>query len=274
LIPIDFSNNSWNALEYAVQLFKSEPCNFFILHIDELNKSDENGNSFLVIAKPSPTTIKDKMNRFVERIGNLPSNVAHQFIALKEYGDFIDLIKKTVQEKKIDLIVMGTKNIFHFKATVFGSNIGNVITKVPCNVLVIPEGTALKKPKKIAFPTDFNLFYSYPILHSLTEILEISNAYLEVVHVSQSQPIFTNSQVNNKEYLNDYLHELFSNSHSFQSILGANIRDSIINYISSNEIEMLTMVAKNLNLFQQLFINNSTDHLSYHTSVPLMVIHE
>ena len=274
LIPTDFSNNSWNALEYAVQLYKGESCIFFILHIDELSKSYVKGNSFMALTKPNPSITKDKLNHFFEQIGSLPANILHQFIALEEYGNFIDIVKKIVQEKKIDLIALGTKNVSRFKASVFGNNAGNVITKVPCNVLIIPEETALKTPDKIAFPTDFNLFYSYPILNSLTEILEISKANLEVVHVSQSQPKFTNAQVNNKEYLDDYLNELFLGSHSFQTILVANIRDSIINYISSNKIDMLTLVAKNLNLFQQLFFNNSIQQLSYHTSVPLMVIHE
>ncbi|WP_341220224.1 universal stress protein [Polaribacter atrinae] len=32
LLPTDFSDNSWNAIQYAVQLFKDEKCNFFIMN--------------------------------------------------------------------------------------------------------------------------------------------------------------------------------------------------------------------------------------------------
>lgn len=32
LLPTDFSNNAWNAISYAAQLFKNEACTFYLLH--------------------------------------------------------------------------------------------------------------------------------------------------------------------------------------------------------------------------------------------------
>ena len=32
LLPTDFSENSWNAIKYALQLFKNETCRFFLLN--------------------------------------------------------------------------------------------------------------------------------------------------------------------------------------------------------------------------------------------------
>ncbi|WP_324027714.1 universal stress protein [Maribacter sp. BPC-D8] len=274
LIPSNFSSNSWNALEYAVNLFTNEQCIFYVLHVDELSNSDIHGNSLLVMTKPNRISSKESLQLLFKKISNLCTNPLHQFIALEEYGNFIDIVKKTVEAKKIDIIVMGTKGAKGLKASVIGTNTGNVITKVACNVLVIPENTIIKVPSKIAFPTDFNLFYTYPILNSITEILEISNAKLDVIHVTQFKPNFSNSQVINQAYLNDYLKELFIDKHSFNHILGKSVRDSILDYISDNKIEMLTLVAKNLNLFQQVFFNNSVEELSHQTSIPLFVMHE
>ena len=33
LIPTDFSENSWNAIKYALLFFKKTPCNFYLLHV-------------------------------------------------------------------------------------------------------------------------------------------------------------------------------------------------------------------------------------------------
>ncbi|MEQ9582104.1 MAG: universal stress protein, partial [Arenibacter sp.] len=30
LFPTDFSLNSWNAIKYAIELFKDAPCNFYV----------------------------------------------------------------------------------------------------------------------------------------------------------------------------------------------------------------------------------------------------
>ncbi|MEP2240487.1 MAG: universal stress protein [Maribacter sp.] len=274
LIPTDFSDNSWNALEYAVCFFKKVQCTFYVLHVDDLSNSDISANSFVTLNSKDKFSVKDKLNNTIDHIKSCCSNTSHKYIILEEYGNFIDITRKTVEEKKIDLIVMGTKGASSLKATIMGSNTGNVITKIACNVLVVPNNIIAKKPSKIAFPTDFNLFYTYPILNSITEMLEISNAKLEVLHMSQSRPNFTNAQVINKAYLHDYLKEICTESHSFENILGKNIREAIITHIADNKIEMLTMVAKNLNLFQQLFFNNALEQLSYETTVPLLVMHE
>ena len=151
LIPTNFSSNSWNALEYAVNLFTNEQCIFYILHVDELSNSDIQGNSLLVMTRPNRITAKEKLQVVLKKISSLYANQLHQFIALEEYGNLIDHIKKTVESKKIDIIVMGTKGATGLKTSFLGTNTGNVITKVVCNVLVIPENAIAKAPIKLPF---------------------------------------------------------------------------------------------------------------------------
>ncbi|SRR6056297_46633 len=274
LIPTDFSANSWNALKYAIWLFKKEACNFYILHIRSYKDSDTNSNSFASPSVKVSLSTKEQLNVLFKQIEALRVNEKHHFIALHEYGNFIDIIRKTIAVKKIELIVMGTKGASGLKATVVGSNTGDVITKVLCNVLVIPENTAANIPKQIAFPTDYNLFYTYPILEGITEILRISKAHLHVLNVSKSKTLLTNTQETNKIYLKDYLEELFPYSYNFHSRTDKNVKTAILNFISTNQLEMVTMVAKNLNFFQQLLFDTTIEKLSFHTTVPLLVLHE
>lgn len=274
LVPTDFSVNSWNALEYAVRLFKNKPCTFYILHIGDLRQSDVNSNSFVFPTEKISASVKEKLNTLFERIKTLPINENHHFISLQEYGNFIDLIRKTITEKKIDLIVMGTKGASGIKASIIGSNTGDVITKVFCNVLVIPEKAQIKIPKEIVFATDYNHFYTYPILKTLTEILRISNAMFHVLNVSNGSANLTASQEKNKTYLRDYLKELFNDTQNFHRIIDKNPKGAILNFISDNQLDMLVMVAKNLNFFQQLLFDTAIEKLSFHTTVPLLVLHE
>ncbi|MFD0797236.1 universal stress protein [Maribacter chungangensis] len=274
LIPTDFSANSWNALKYAIRLFEHEVCNFYILHIGDLRESVINSNSFTFPTEKIGPSIKEKLKLLFKKIDALQTTEKHHFIALQEYGNFIDVMRKTIEVKKVDLIVMGTTGASGIKATVVGSNTGDVITKVLCNVLVIPENAAAKIPERIAFPTDYNLFYTYPILEALTEILRISKAKLHVLNVSKSQSPLTVPQEVNKAYLQDYLGETFPKTHSFHSISNKNISAAILDFAANKQIEMLTMVAKNLNFFQKLLFDTSIEKLSFHTTVPLLVLHE
>lgn len=99
LVPTYFSVNFWNALEYAVRLFKNKPCCFYILHIGNLRHSDVNSNSFVFPTEKVSASLKEKLNALFERIKTLPINENHHFISLQEYGDFIDLIRKTIAKK-------------------------------------------------------------------------------------------------------------------------------------------------------------------------------
>lgn len=274
LIPTDFSANSWNALAYAVRLFKNEPFTFFILNISNLSESATSSNSFTFPAENIRPSIKEKLNLLFNQIEGLPINEKHHFITLQEYGSFIDIMRKIVEVKKIDLVVMGTKGASGIKASVLGTNTGDVITKVLCNTLIIPENATITRPKQIVFATDYNLFYTYPILEVLTDLVRISKANLRVLHVSQGNVRLTNPQEKNKAYLQDYLCETLPLLHNFHRVVDKSIKNGILNFVTDNQAEMLTMVAKNLNFFQQLLFDTAIEKLSFHTTVPLLVLHE
>ncbi|MDC6405299.1 MULTISPECIES: universal stress protein [Maribacter] len=274
LIPTDFSENSWNALEYAIYFFKNEDCSFYILHVGELSKSEIKNNSFVFPRKTSSPVIRKKLKSLFERIADVSTNDKHHFLALQDYGNFIDIVRKTVETKKIDLIVMGTKGASGIMETIVGSNTGDVITKVLCNVLVIPENASFITPQKIAFPTDYNLYYTYPILKTIAELLRITNANLQVFNVEQFSIPLTDQQEKNKDYLKDYLEETLPKSHSFYSVKSKDVKSSILNFVSDNQINMLTMVAKNLNFLQQILFDTTIEKLSFHTTIPMLVLHE
>lgn len=261
-------------MEYAVRFFKNESCTFYILHVGDLNESAVIGNSFALPREKTSPSINEKLNTVFESIKKGPVNKDHHFIALQEYGNFIDIMRKTVKDKHIDLIVMGTKGASGLKASVVGSNTGDVITKVLCNVLVIPENAPSIIPNKISFPTDYNLFYTHSILEGLNEILHISKADLHVLNVAQEEREPTAAQKRNKTYLQDYLSETFPESHSFHNISHRHIRTGILHFAAENKIDMLAMVAKNLNFLQQLLFDTTIEKVSFHTQIPLWVLHE
>ena len=273
LIPTDFSQNAWNALEYASKLFKDTPCTFHILHIGDLKDSDIKGN-FLV--RPFPQTdaqIKQEMGHLFERIKKMPHNRNHHFIALQEYGNILSIVRKKVEDLSIQLIVMGTKGASGVKKTIVGSNTGDVITKIQCNVLVVPEKAQFVMPRNIAFPTDYNIFYSHTILENISDMLQISRATLYVMHAELSDGL-SKIQLKNKAYLQDYLEEAFSELHAFHSVKNRKIGHAIPTFISDHSIDLVIMVAKNLNFLQQLLFDSTIEKLSFHTTVPLLVLHE
>ncbi len=278
LIPTDFSSNAWNAVKYAKRLYQSTACNFHLLHVSdytvESSASSFSSNAGLGIEEQLVLSSKKQLRKLIQQIEATNTNNQHCFFGIQEDGLFINAIKKHILENKIDLIVMGTKGASGLREHIIGSNTGNVITKVKCNTLIIPKGVKFKEPKEIAFPTDYNIFYSHQILNALTELLHLSKGNLRIMNVSKMKRSLTNLQQNNKAYLSDYLQETHSENSSFHTITNKNVKSAIQCFVESRDVDMIVMVAKNLNFIQQILFDSIVEKISFHTTVPFYVLHQ
>jgi nucleotide-binding universal stress UspA family protein len=192
---------------------------------------------------------------------------------LLEYGDFIEQVRKTVDDKKIDLIVMGSRGASGLKRCILGSNTGNVLVKVSCNTLVVPKKAKFAGPGKIIFPTDCNIFYSHRILEGISDIILCCDAQLQILNILKRNGILSLVQEQNKLYLKDYLEELYADSFDFRNITGTKILTAIEHTAANGNIGMIMMVAKNLNILEKVFIDSTIQRLRFHSRVPLMVLH-
>ena len=229
--------------------------------------------------KYSDTLVNQKISRNpihqleaeLKKVKSLSSNSKHNYVTVHEYSNFIEAIRNFVTEKEIDLIIMGTRGESEMNDVVIGSHTADVITKVKCSVLVIPENAKYTSPKNIVFPTDFNIFYKNKVLNLLSEIFESKKAILSVLFVSKSLRDLSSLQKKNRSYLEDYL---IDKPHGFHFITNENIDDAIETFVSTEKIDMIAMVAKNLNFFQRILFHPTVEKISYHTKVPFLVLHD
>lgn len=276
LLPTDFSENSWNAIKYAIDFFETEVCNFYLLHINRFDNFMLNDMPHMapektiedVYIKPTKLELRKILRQINEQF--LP-NKKHRFYTVSEYGFFIESIRKHVEDKSIDYIVMGTKGASGLKKIIIGSNTGDVITKVKCTTLAVPENAQFIKLKEIAFPTDFSLTYNLQVLQPILNILETSKSKLRILHISKKKADLNNDQHKNKELLDDYFSHLKC---SFHFLTNKKIEDAIQCFVESRDINMICMVAKNLNYFQQILFHSKVEAISYHTEIPFLVLHE
>ena len=278
LLPTDFSENSWNAIEYALNYFSNTACTFYLLHVNPLtqvtiSEIDYNYSTTPILAENLYTKpAKKKLNVLLKKIAtHFSNNPKHAFYTINDTDFFIDAVRNQVKEKKIDLIVMGTKGASGLKKLIIGSNTADIITKVKCNTLVIPENAKFKALKQIAFPTDLLQFYGVTTLEPILENLEQFKASLKIVHINKKELNLNKDQEKNKDFLEDY----FSNfNHSFSFLTNTNIEAGIEHFVESKNIDMIVMIAKNLNYFQQILFHNKVEEISYQTDVPFLVLHE
>ncbi|PQJ68826.1 MULTISPECIES: universal stress protein [Polaribacter] len=275
LLPTDFSDNSWNAIEYALNFYKDSMCNFYLLHINRLSNVATEDYYYAqtqellvdVNIENAKTALKKLQQKIVENF----NNTKHKFVTLTDTNFFIESIRQHIEEKKIDVIVMGTKGASGLAGFITGSNTGDVITKVKCTTLVVPENAKFGKIEEIAFPTDFSLSTDLQLLQPIINILEEKKASLRVLNISKKVTALNADQQKSKELLEDYF---YNYSHSFHFLTNKKVEDAVQCFVNSRNIDMIVMVAKNLNYFQQILFHTKVAEISYHTDVPFLVLHE
>ena len=276
LLPTDFSENSWNAIVYALNFLEKCSCNFYLLHVNRINNLVDSDSPYIpdketienLYVKSSKIKLKEILKRIVKE---LPNNEKHKFYTLTDYNFFIESIRKHVNEKKINMIIMGTKGASGLKEYIVGSNTGDVITKVKCTTLVVPEESSFTPLKEIAFPTDYTMDYDIQMLQPILDILEIPDTSLRMLHINKKNTKLNIDQQANKDLLNDYFENY---NFSFHFLSNTKVEDAIQCFVESRGIDMMIMIAKNLNYFQQILFHSKIEKISYHTNVPFLVLHE
>lgn len=275
LLPTDFSENSWNAIKYALELYKKTTCNFYLLHVTLIPIYTTGDHPIIPTSNILEKTIleqaKKALKKLMQKINKLRKNSKHHFYTLSSFNSFIDAVKAHIEEKNIDLIIMGTKGASGLSEVIVGSNTGDLITKVKCPVLIVPEKAVYKIPEEIAFPTDYNIFYQPKILNNITELAKMYNAAIRILHIAKKDEILTDSQIENKEFLSNFF---MDEKHSFHRITNKKIEAGVQCFVESRSIDMIIMVAKNLNLFQRILFKPTVEEISYHIEIPFLVLHE
>src|SRR5690606_35650649 len=167
-------------------------------------------------------------------------------------------------------ILMGTKGASNGAHEV-GRNTFEVITKVKCPVIVIPERAKFRGIKNILFPTDYNCIYKDRVVDTVFETWKLHRANLRIANTKARNQKLSPYQIDNQRFLQEFLKEA---EHSFHFLENKNIETGVQNFVDTWEIDIIALIAKNLNLLQRLLFRPSVEGITYHREIPFLVIHE
>lgn len=272
LIPTDFSDNAMNALKYALELFKYDVSEFFIMHAyqDEIYADDTllNKEKISDVTKKINTTSKKQLNQILKQINETSPNPRHTYKVMSSNNILIEEADKIVDEENIDIIIMGTRGETNDKKLTFGSHTLQVLRYVQCPVLAIPENHTYVQPKHILFPTDYMIPYKRRELKLLCEMASPYRAIIDMVYISKSDTLSIRQQ-DNRDFIKD---ELGKNTIDFKTIKSKDIANTIYTYIKDNSIDMLVMVNTRHSFLENILFQSTIDKISLHLSIPFLAL--
>jgi len=275
LLPTDFSKNALNAIRYAIDLYKDQNCDFYLL-----NAYTVNGYSIENMMVPEPgerayeASKKNSEDEFVKLIDILElhgDNPKHDYHTISTYNSLLFAVKETIAKKDIDIVVMGTKGATGSDKVVFGTNTVEImehVTEAP--VLAIPENVRFEPPKEIVFPTDYKTAFKRKELNYLLEIAKYHNASIRFLHIAKESKL-SREQQSNKELLESILENY---DHSFHTLTDIKVQSGISAFIESRESNMIAFVNKKHNFFENLFSRPLVKEMGYHSKIPVLTLND
>lgn len=272
LVPTDFSDNAMNAIKYALELFKYEKSDFFIMHAyqDEIYADDSllNQETLDKVTQIIGEKSQKQLESTLKKIKEISPNPRHKYNIISSNNLLIDEADKIVDDENIDIIVMGTRGETNDRKLTFGSHTLQVLKYVQCPVLAIPENYKYTQPKHILFPTDYMIPYKRRELKLLSEMALPYRAVIDMLYISKSNKLSLR-QEDNQEFIKKALNK---NTLNFKTIKQKNITQTIYKYLKENKIDMLVMVNTRHSFLESILFQSTIDTMSLHLDIPFLAL--
>ena len=273
LFPTDFSEVADNAFIHALEFAKIMNGEIILLHSFDMPIVTDNQffpENYLDILN---NTELGEFEYFKEKIKKLKAiadeqnlgsiNLSHRLMS----GSLFYNIQDSIKEDKIDFVVMGTSGATGWKEFFVGTNTASILTAIKVPIFSVPIEAKFKKIEVIGFTTR----YREKDKKALREVLDIAKkAHAKVkclyVKISHSDVFDTEIEAWKKEFEHEPI--------EFFVLPDENVKETILDFISNQEIDVLAMLDYKKNFFVDLFTTSLTTKFSFISKIPILVLHE
>jgi nucleotide-binding universal stress UspA family protein len=272
LIPTDFSKNAFNAIKYALELFKYERSEFIIMHAfadDVYEHTIKMPRTLFEVYKEKVWEQSDKkLRKLVVDILTISSNPKHKYDYKSVFGSLVDEANAIVDRENIDIVVMGTKGKSNDRDILFGSNSLQVIKYVKCPVLAVPAKYHDVQPQNILFTTAYQLPYKRRELKLLSTIANRFVATIKVLRISKFREL-SHRQQDNQDLIKCGIQE---NKTEFLNQEGEDVTFIINDFIQKNNVDMLVMVNTRRSYFENVLNTSTIEKIGSQLQIPFLVL--
>ena len=257
IVPVDFSETSLHAARYAAKLLTGHYGVTMILYHSYGNSSEA------VEATESLEQLKAEL---------MKEHPVKMEVLAHEEGNFVDGLEKAARHRRADLVIMGITGKSAMAQVFFGSNTLKMAERKVCPVLIVPENASFSPVKNVMLTSDFkNTAVTTPSA-PIKDFLDSFNPQLHVVNVDKDHYI---SLTEDYEKEKQELKQMFADyKPEFYFMRLYDVDEAINLFAESRNIDLIIVIQKNHSFIEKLLHGSRSKALSYHSKMPIMVMHE
>lgn len=284
MVPVDFSDISFNACRFAVSLAAKYKAEVKLVHvfynpaIDVSPYADHYSYQIKLVEslREIEKSARENMLKLEHKIKAwcIKENLSQIRITAKLINGFgTDEILEYSNTYKPAIIVMGTRGLTRDNYKAFGRFVSKVIESATVPVLALPSGTikTIQEIKSVLYATDFDPS-DYSALNRLIQMLAPFKIKIHCVHICfvEKKPW---DPVKLDELKTHLKREYKGIDISFHNIVSDDILNGLETYIRDNQIEALAVTTHKRNMIEKFFIPSVSQKIYSETGKPLLIFH-
>ncbi|MCS7018163.1 MAG: universal stress protein [Cytophagales bacterium] len=276
LVPIDFSDNSIAALDYAVAIAAKTGAEVTLYH------------GFYVMtevqfATIDPSYLNMQINNqelyWNERLESLKEKLADKTYAdgsplsvktLVKMGLVADDIGEMVHRGEYQLVVMGTKGASGLERIILGSIAGAVAEQVTCPILIIPQQVTYQGLHNIVYATNFDRADT-AVIDGLLEFCKLFDSKLTCLHITTNSKQIESDQLLIDELKNTYWH-VSEAQIAFVLQTADSAMEGIRQYVQAHKPDMLVLLNQKRSFIERIFDPSVSKAFTYTANIPVMIL--
>tara|TARA_B100000795_G_scaffold164448_1_gene123691 strand:- start:2907 stop:3731 length:825 start_codon:yes stop_codon:yes gene_type:complete len=265
LVPTDFSSQAENALKVAVEIATKHNSEIYLLHSLDMplqirgvqnNASMPESLYFIRLAEKSFETLLEK-----DYLGPVEM---HEAIGHDEiYKD----INRTVEEKDIDLVIMGSHGANGFKELFIGSNTEKVVRTSKVPVLVIKNEHKHFEIKDFVFATDFGeeSRWSYSEAQKFAKAMD---AKMHLLYVNTPAGFKTTEDA--MQLMQSFVKDMPSENYTINIHNAFSVEKGILQFTKMKEAQLIGMSTHGRKGLSHFFNGSISEDLVNHANMPVI----
>jgi len=270
LVATDFSTCATNAMAYAMELARLLKMELCAIHAIGSNEGVNNNMYSAIYIEDYYNNKRAALSEWAKTFSSKEEYTGVTVSTVAEVGSVSAVLTKYIEQNEVELLVMGTMGSTGILG-LFGSNTHSMITKTKTPTLIVPLESKFSIDPVITLAADFTKNLSSIEVNALNEMVEaFKSTKLTVLNVVEE----------NKWKRNEDAEEKLSNMITgakleFSYISEESTIEGIINFIISNQTDILCLVKHHHNILYRLLTRSTVNQVINNKAIKaILILHD
>ncbi|WP_214071128.1 universal stress protein [Mucilaginibacter sp. dw_454] len=279
LVPIDFSQASINAAEFAAKLSEQTLVEHIVLlnayYVSPLETMLPNPDMVQLMEEEVEHEVADRIKKLEHLKHKLKAQV-REGVEISVHLNRSHLLRAVVENvsvKNADLVILGSKGNTSKTDTKIGGHVISISKASPVPVIVVPPQYHFETITRVVVACDFDKVKETVPLDSLKRLLDKKKFELLVVNIDKESKHLSGDAGRKAEETALY-QMLKPYQPTYSYVNNPNIISGILHFATDNDAQLVIALPHKYSFFQSLLHDSVSQQLAESAAVPVLLLKE